>query len=151
MACQWKKCERGYIHTKITETWLSFYKAFVELLQQIHQFIELIPYLAVETSAPLSAEGKHWQCLAKGDWDRGKKKCALTWSTSAVSHALPLSNGPSRRCSPLDLSGLLLSLLGWASCLSPLVVRIFDRSSKTKRFRRQQKRRPTLLHWASDW
>ncbi|TNN80926.1 hypothetical protein EYF80_008931 [Liparis tanakae] len=49
--------------------------------------------------------------------------------------ALPLSNGASPRCSPVDLSGLLRSLPGWASCFSPLVVRIFDRSSKTKRFR----------------
>lgn len=63
----------------------------------------------------------------------------------------PLSNGASPRCSPVDLSGLLRSLSGWASCFSPLVVRIFDRSSKTKRFRRQQKAEATLLQWTRNW
>lgn len=51
---------------------------------------------------------------------------------------------PSRR-SPVDLPGLLRSLTGRASRLSPLVVRIFERSSKTKRFRRQQKAEASLL------
>lgn len=39
--------------------------------------VNLGPYLAVEASAPLPVASKHWQCLAKGDWDREKKEmCA---------------------------------------------------------------------------
>lgn len=101
-------------------------------LQPPHSFV--LPYLQTNTNISMRHEGE-----------------ILTWSTSAVRHGSPLSNGASTRCSPVDLSGLLRSLPGWASRLSPLVVRIFDRSSKTKRFRRQQKAEASLLQWTRDW